>query len=101
MGVKGGTGGILGGKGRGGAQLLDELFWMLSMNDAQHARCGEDLLEGFVIDEACPVFGNVELALLEVFTELPGWRNPESGRLIRRSHVSRSGASMIPKAEHI
>lgn len=40
---------------------------------------GGDLFERFVIDEAGSILGDLQLPLLEMFTELPGRQNITSG----------------------
>lgn len=56
----------------GGAELFDELRHLLEDSKSAYTvlyYCY--LFEGFVVDKARGIFGNVELSLLYVFTELP------------------------------
>lgn len=52
----------------------------------------ENLLECFVVDEARAVLWDIQLALLEVFTELPGCQITMSGLLTTEIVVAKKAA---------
>lgn len=55
---------------------------LLILDDLKHLGFGEDLLERFVVDEAGPVLGDIQLPLLKMFTEFPECHDTRSGSLI-------------------